>query len=102
MSPSPKKTTSRYRPAKGRASPSTEENTLYETPALGVFVTRGGEIRRAALAQESVRPLEALAADLGELRKGKRGLAVGGIPVGVLADTVPGGDLAGSLGISKD
>lgn len=86
---------------KPSASTSTTEDTLYETPALGVFITRGGEIRRAVLAHETVRPLDALGADLGELTKANQELRVGDTPVRVLSGT-EGGNLASALGISKE
>lgn len=99
MSVSLNETASPYPPVKAPASTPTAENTLYETPALGVFITRGGEIRQAALAHQTVRPLDSLAADLGELAAVNRGLHVAEVPVAGLSTTM---DLAGSLGISKE
>ena len=87
---------------KPSASTLSTANTLYETPALGVFITRGGEIRRAVCTHETVRPLDSLAADLGELTTANQELLVGDTPVRVLSGTGGGGDLATALGLSKE
>jgi hypothetical protein len=100
MSLSLKKTVSRSKSVKASASTSTK-NTLYETPALGIFISRGGEIRREVLAHERVRPLDSLADDLGRLAMANQELHVGNTPMRVLSAT-EGGDLASALGISKE
>jgi hypothetical protein len=50
---------------------------------------------------QTVRPLEALADDLGGLASPLPGLRIGEVPLKTQADT-GGGDLAGTLGISKE
>ncbi len=99
MSPLQKQAVSHFKSVKAPASTSTHKNSLYETPALGVFITRGGEIRSSVLAHETVRPIDSLATDLAELKRTKQELRVGTTPIRVLANT-GGGDVADLLGLS--
>jgi len=90
------KTPSRIKSVKDRVV----EDTLFETPALGVFITRTGAIRRGALAHETVRPLELLAADLKRATSPKHELKVFDTPIHTLANTGDP-DLAATLGFTK-
>ena len=64
MSPASKKPVSGAAPVKAGDSILVSDDTLFETPALGVFISKNGALQRGVVKSGKVKPLEALASTL--------------------------------------